>query len=356
MVDVHVTREELARAAQTCGILPQEADLLWQHLQSDATREGKPKLDLANLAYYLGALIVIGAMGWFMTKAWELFGGRGISAAALAYGLCFLAVGSRLWRREGMRIPAGLLLTMAVCMVPLLTYGIERWTGWWPADDPGSYTQFHPYINGSWLVMEGATVIAGVLALCFWRFPFLTAPVAYALWFMSMDIADLLRGHHGYWEEKAAVSAGFGAVVLAIAYLADLRGRSADFAFWGYLFGLLSFWGGLTAMHSDSEIGKLVYCAINIVLLLFALILRRGMFLVFGGFGVFIYLSHLAYDVFKDSMLFPLVLSVIGLGVMYLGVQAQRKGREIGRKFRGDWHRTSGALSRRERYGTHDTR
>ena len=27
-----------------------------------------------------------------------------------------------------MRVPAGLLLTMAVCMVPLLTFGIERWT------------------------------------------------------------------------------------------------------------------------------------------------------------------------------------------------------------------------------------
>jgi hypothetical protein len=36
--------------------------------------------------------------------------------------------------------------------------------------------------------------------------------------------------------------------------------RSEDFAFWCYLFGLMAFWGGLTAMESGSEPRRLVYC------------------------------------------------------------------------------------------------
>jgi hypothetical protein len=34
--------------------------------------------------------------------------------------------------------------------------------------------------------------------------------------------------------------------------------------------------------------------------------------------------SLLAYDVFKDSMMFPFVLTLIGLGVIYLGIIWQR--------------------------------
>jgi hypothetical protein len=66
---MNISQEELRRAATTSGISPHQADLLWQNLQSSSTDQGRPKFDVANVAYYLGALIVIGAMGWFMNKA-----------------------------------------------------------------------------------------------------------------------------------------------------------------------------------------------------------------------------------------------------------------------------------------------
>ena len=48
------------------------------------------------------------------------------------------------------------------------------------------------------------------------------------------------------------------------------------------------------------------------------------MFAVFGGLGVLIYLSHLAFDLFEDSNWFPLVLCAIGFAVIYCGVLWQR--------------------------------
>ena len=331
---MNISQDELRRAATVSGLSTDQADLLWQTLKSSLARDGKPQFDLTNVAYYLGAFIVIGAMGWFMNKAWEGLGGLGLFAVALGYAVCFVLAGRILWNKPALRVPGGLLVTMAVCMVPLATYGLERWTEFWPANDPGSFTHFHPYINGSWLIMETATVAVGFIALRFWRFPFITAPIAYALWYMSMDLAELISGGRQLsWEEKEIVSTVFGAVVLAGAYVADLRGRSEDYAFWGYLFGLMAFWGGLSAMKSDSELGKLMYCFVNMGLIFLSLALRRRMFIVFGALGLFGYLSHLAYRVFENSFLFPVVLSLIGLGIMYLGFQYQRHREHIDRRF-----------------------
>ena len=47
-------------------------------------------------------------------------------------------------------------------------------------------------------------------------------------------------------------------------------------------------------------------------------------FIVFGALGVFGYWGHLAYTVFKDSLLFPFALSALGLAIIWLGIYYQR--------------------------------
>jgi hypothetical protein len=117
-------------------------------------------------------------------------------------------------------------------------------------------------------------------------------------------------------------------LVLLVTYAVDRRTKD-DYAFWGYLFGLAAFWGGLSLMDSNSEWNKFLYCLINIGLIFLAVFLQRRVFVVFGACGVFGYLGHLSYSVFKDSFLFPLVLSFLGLVVIFLGVQYQRQRDEI---------------------------
>jgi hypothetical protein len=326
---MNISRTDLQAAALAAGIPEDQALLIWNALSRQPSQSGKPRFDPANVAYYIGALVVIGAMGWFMSKAWDGMGGPGLAAVAACYSVCFVMGGSTLWA-QGLRIPGGLLFAMAVCMVPLATFGIERWTGYWPAGDPGSYAEFHPHIDGSWIIMESATIVAGLAALRFWRFPFLTAPVAYALWYMSMDIAELLAGHSFVgWREREVISMVFGLVMLLVTYTVDLQGGAEDYTFWGYLFGLAAFWGGLTCLDSNSEVGKFIYCLINVGLIFCSLILNRRAFIVFGGVGFFGYLGHLAYRVFEDSVLFPFALTLVGLGIIYLGLQYQRRKDQI---------------------------
>lgn len=172
--------------------------------------------------------------------------------------------------------------------------------------------------------MEAATVVAALVALRKVKFPFLVAPLAFVLWFMSMDAVPALF-HAQPWDFDVArrVSIVFGLAMMFVAFLVDHR-TEEDYAFWLYLFGMLSFWGGISSMQSDRELSKLLYCAMNLGFVVLSVPLRRRVFLVFGALGVNAYLVHLAWRVFENSMMFPFVLTLLGLAIIAAAVHYQR--------------------------------
>ena len=326
------TIKDLDWAADTHVIEPDVRDALVDALQSRYA--DKPSLSFANVLYYLGGLIVIGAMTFYVSSAWEVLGGGGHLAVAVMYAGIFIAAGQWLRKSKGQPIPGGILVTAAVCMTPMAVYGLQEITGWWVWSDPGEYVDFYQWIKSGWFVMEVATIATGIVALRWYRFPFIMLPVAFSLWFMSMDITAIVYGPDFSWDQRKLVSLWFGLVMLVGSFIVDRR-TEQDFAFWGYLFGMLAFWGGLTSLDSDSEVGKFVYCCINLGLIGVSVLLQRKVFIIFGALGVSIYLGHLAYDVFKSELLFAFALSVVGLAVMALGVQYHRHERDIQQKIAG---------------------
>lgn len=171
--------------------------------------------------------------------------------------------------------------------------------------------------------MEIATVAAAAAALRYFRFPFLTAPAAYALWYMSMDLSALVLRKNWEWREHCIISAVFGVVMLLVSYWLDHRAE-IDYSFWGYLFGLMSFTGGLSFLDSGSQLAKLGYCLIHLSLIVISLALRRRVFLVFGGLGVFGYLCDEAYTYFRNSVAFPFVLSLIGIAIIVVAMKLKK--------------------------------
>jgi hypothetical protein len=276
-------------------------------------------------------MLMIVACAWFLGDKWERLGSPGILGTVIVYMM--IAGGLGWWLRgKGYLIGGGLLITVAVCLVPLLTYTIEDILGLWPSANPGPYKNYYPWINGSWIVMELATIAAAALALRFVRFGFLTAPIAFSFWFLSMDLAALItRNASLSWETRQWISVIVGLFTLLVGYGLERymhkpgEPRSEDFAFWCYLFGMLAFWGGLTSMNSGSEIMQALYALLNVGLIWLAVKLRRSTFLVFGALGVHLYLGHLAYQVFEDSFFFPFVLALLGLSLILLTVWMQRR-------------------------------
>jgi hypothetical protein len=293
--------------------------------------ERRKGLNIATVAYYFGAMLMIVACAWFLGDKWERLGSPGILGTVIVYMM--IAGGLGWWLRgKGYLIGGGLLITVAVCLVPLLTYTIEDILGLWPSANPGPYKNYYPWINGSWIVMELATIAAAALALRFVRFGFLTAPIAFSFWFLSMDLAALItRNASLSWETRQWISVIVGLFTLLVGYGLERymhkpgEPRSDDFAFWCYLFGMLAFWGGLTSMNSGSEIMQALYALLNVGLIWLAVKLRRSTFLVFGALGVHLYLGHLAYQVFEDSFFFPFVLALLGLSLILLTVWMQRR-------------------------------
>lgn len=319
---LEIAKEDLLTSAERCGISPEQAEKLWFNLST--VKKSPEAAGISKLAYYFGAMLVISAMSWFMTLGWQFFGGGGIFLIALFYGIVLFALGYAFWQREQLKLPGGLLAAMAVCMTPLAIYGLEQFTGIWPADNPSDYQKYYNAVEANWVYMELGTIIAGLAALYFVPFPFIIAPIAFSLWFLSLDIVPYIFGTNDqYWDRDSWITMAFGLAMIIASFIIDRRTKE-DFAFWGYFFGLLAFSVGLCILTLGHERYMALYCAINVLLMILSVYLGRTVFLVFGAIGVFSYLCYLAYDVFANSILFPFILSFIGLAIVAAGIFYQR--------------------------------
>jgi hypothetical protein len=326
---INVTEKQVQDAARAAGLTADQSLVLLAALQRAATDNPSAavtaglRFDLTHLLWYGGALIVLGSMGLFSTLAFSQMGGAALTLTAIVYAAVFTAIGHHIWHRRKLTTPGGLLIAVAVGMVPLAVYGIQDMAGVW--DTAGQHTAYRDYyiwIKASWVPMEIATIVTGVLAFVFYRFSFILAIVGSALWFLSMDLAPWIVGADDLsFELRRKVSFCFGIAVLLVAWAVDVtRDRDVDSAFWLHVAGVAAFWGGLTFAPSSSEIGKALYCAVNIGLVLLSVYLRRRIYAVFGVIGIAVYLGHLAEKVFKDSLLFPFALSLVGVAVIALGL------------------------------------
>ena len=330
-----IERRHLADAAGAEIIAPAQADRLWIYLVEElaagsAAADPAPRFTFTHVLYYLGGMLAIGAMSLFMTQGWERFGGRGIFFIALLYGGVAFKL-ANVFEARGLAIPSGITATLIVVLIPLAVWGLQQGLGLWPSGGASSYRAYHYLIDWRWLLLEFATLIGAMLMLYRYRAPFLLLPVAVTLWYMSMDVAAMLiyANEDGWsqagWEFRQWFSVAFGLIMVLVAFFVDLRSRATkDYAFWLYLFGLLAFWCALSSMSSNQLAGKLVYLAINLALVCTGAILVRRTFTVFGAIGIAMVLADISWRFFKHSWLFPIMLTLIGLAIVFAGVWFSR--------------------------------
>ena len=120
---LRISERQLERAVVEVGLSPDQSRSIWLCLQTKS--EVEAHCEPAHVGYYFGALLVIGAMGWFITDGWNTFRGWQLTTIAAGYAAVFFLVGRRLWIKPLFRISGGLLITVAVCMTPLAVYGTD---------------------------------------------------------------------------------------------------------------------------------------------------------------------------------------------------------------------------------------
>lgn len=323
-----VSRDILQKAVDAKIINSKQANALFDFIKIQPEQESG--FNLTNVLYYFGGFLAIGAMTLFMNLGWEMFGGWGIFVLSVLYAALGLWL-SALFQKKSLHIPAGICATFVICLTPLAIYALQLAMGWWP--DATHYQDYHRLVKWNWLYMELGTLMVGIILAWIYRYPFMVMPIAVTLWYMSMDIASMIAGSTADFTLRALVSLYFGLVMVLLAFWVDVRSRqTADYAFWLYLFGVIAFWGGLTAQSSDSELGKFLYFCINILMMWVGVILMRKVFDVFGAIGCCLYIGHLTYQVFQNSIFFPIVLTIIGFIIIYLGTLWQKNALLITQK------------------------
>lgn len=319
-----IDRSQLDGAVRAGILSAEQAGRLALFLAGAPALAEQPRFSFVHVLYYLGGMIAIGAMSLFMTLGWNALGGWGGFFCAVFYCVLALALAHWFLERKRLAVPAGIMATLAVVMVPLAVFGAQMALGYWDTSKP--FRDYHVFIDWRWIMMELATLAIGAVLLWRYRFPFMLMPIAVTLCYMSMDLVPFIFGDGHDWEIRKTISLCFGLVMVLVAFWVDMRSRhSQDYAFWLYLFGVVTFWGGLSLMNSGSELGRLAYCGINVAMILVGAVLGRRVFAVFGGLGLAGYLGHLSWRVFRDSLVFPFALSALGLAIIWLGMLWQRR-------------------------------
>lgn len=348
----YLTEDQLVDAVRRKIISPAQYDALLQMEPADlpphmapggglldlattaemAASRDTPRFTWITIAYYLGALTVAFAFGWFLVDRWRDLGPTGILAVTSIYALLFVVTGEYL-RRQGYRVAGALVTALAVGMVPLIVWAIQKNLGLWPDaalrpsgpfDSVGmSGASRRETMNA--VVIGLATVAAAVFAFRRLRFGFLLAPAAIALALLPRMLIELAIGETLGRNAEAWVFVATGAGLLAGAFAIDRRdGERADFAYWPYLVGVVVSLFAVAQLWDRYPAARHLMPLVGLLIIAASFTLRRMIFLAFGGVLVYAYLSWLAFDLFRSSTLFPIVLATLGLSIILAAVWIQR--------------------------------
>ena len=309
---VKISKEELFAKGREQNIPPEKLQALWDAFSGES-ESTSPYL---KWLYFLGALLAIFSMTWFLNLSWEWFGSGVAFLIASAYAFLFIVLGNHFWKK-GETLPGGLLVTMAVSMVPVMVYSLQAY--FWGAGHPMEpYAEFYRTVSGQWVYMEIGTLLAGMLAYYFYPFPFLMAPISIAAWFLTMDVIPYFFETELTFDQKAWITLFLGAILIALSYVIQN-------GFWLSLFGAIAFFGALGCLLWDKgEYPMFLFLLVSLLMMLLSIPLKRTIFMILGGIGTFAYVGHLAYKYFQDSIWFPIILSLMGLALIYLTILFQR--------------------------------
>ncbi len=307
--------------------------------QSGERGEAERAFNGITIAYGIGAIVVLFAFWWFMVDRWNALGKGGVFALSVAYAGIFLIVAHFL-KREGFHTARGVATLLAVGMAPLAMYALLGWTGvFTPELERLCRQRFHPFAvcQGQPLAIELAAVAAALLAMRRMSFAPFIIPIAV----VGISLPDRLLRE---WAAGAGVeTAGMGwrwvviaSAMAAVAYTVDRRRRDEDYGYWLWISSAMAAWFGCFMLFQADHSLRWYLGPASLLMITASVLLRRRVLLIVGLFGVFGFLAWLAFDVFKLTTAFPLVLATIGVSIIILTVWVQKRFPEAIQRMGGD--------------------
>jgi len=290
----------------------------------------------ATIAYGLGAITVVIAMGWFLADRWEWLGPRGVLAVVAIYAALFLLT-ARVLAREGFMTARGLAVLLAVLLTPIATLALNEITGWF-GGSRGLACRSPDFLfwscRGEEVVAELATAAAALFALRRVRFSMLVLPVAVVALRMLFHLADAL-GRNGYGSATSGWVWLVGASLAATAaYVTDREQRGdEDFAYWLHGTAAVAALGASITLINSYPVYRHLLVPSAFIAFAAALLMRRRAWVLLGMAWFVWYLGWLASETFRDTPFFPIVLAALGIGVIIATVWVQRNSAQLVKRF-----------------------
>jgi hypothetical protein len=291
------------------------------------------------IAYLIGAIVVLFAFGWFMVDRWKVLGDGGVFALAVTYGAIFLLV-AQVMKREGFPVARGVATLLAVGMTPIAMWALLRWTGLWSLElQTMCARQEHPFTacQAQPMAIELAVVAAALAAMRQMAFAPFMIPIAVVgitlpeRLLRELSPGPVIDGAAMGWRWMIIAS-----VLAAVSYTMDRRRPRVDYALWLWCAAAAAMWfGGIMLFQADHAL-RWYLAPTSLLVVTASVMLRRMALLVVGMFGVFGFLAWLAFDVFKVTTAFPLVLALIGVSIIILTVWLQKRFPAAIRRMGGD--------------------
>jgi hypothetical protein len=300
-------------------------------------REVPRGFNAITIAYAVGALIVLFALGWFLADRWDVLGPPGILAVSLVY-LALFGTAARLFDRERFTIAHGVAWLFVAATVPLTLWAFLRAIGWWevlPAAACSADAGTFWVCSGRTVVLAASTFAAALVGLRRVTFGPLMLPGAIALAIMLGEvISEIARGGGPGvpgWPQVVVAS-----LLVAVAYETDRRQGVADLGRWLHIVAaVVTIWALVALFDTDASLRPWLFPT-ALAMIIASLYLRRVIWLVLGLLAMFNALVWLAREIFKDAVAFPVVLGFVGLLVIVATVVVQRYYPGLAARVRGE--------------------
>lgn len=284
-----------------------DGDAVWKALIAEAHNP----FDGRRMIMWFGGVLALLASTIFLGTA-------GVSFGVIGFGLTLTAImaallGTGWWLKgKGHHLAGGLLATLFSGLVPLLVFSITDQLG--IEGEFFNYSSFYDYISSQWIWMELVTIVVGAAVVWKFDFGFATLPPVVATYFFVMDFGQALFDA-GFDSLSLAVGFVLGTAMLALAVGFE-RGDKSGHATWLLIYGLLSYLFAAQQVTEGGTAGALVYLGLGLAFLVFGWAIKRGIPVTIGGLAMTCSLAYLSFDYFDDSILFSLVVFVVGIGIV----------------------------------------
>ncbi len=291
------------------------------------------KLNAEGIMLYVGSFIIVIAMCFFMGQIVHKTSYITILLTSIAYFVAFLLSGEYMWKTQN-KIPAGIFYLFSILSFAFCVVVVTKMTGFYP-----KFSELSIFVDSFWEKQKAALTLITVLSLCFSGFLMKVRtnilsiiPLIAGGFFLCNLYCITDKFFNDPLNQYSLLLLLFSILLIGAAVLIDKKTK-IDHPLWLYSIGAVMLYLSISLFLSNIDFtlsnSFLIYFICMLVVsqffFLFALILRRKMFLTLGLLGSVCWFVAIELYILSNAKMPPLfvtsIMIITGILILLLGLK-----------------------------------